>query len=102
MISSCGIKRGAASRERGVGNKSYSLLLAPRSILLQRSEIELGRPRRHRPRLADGLQLVRHVEVNFVLQDFLNDNLELVLRPGIDQRPRAGIERYQPLLDERR
>src|SRR4051812_30506935 len=94
--------RKAGSREQGAGSKnSNSLFPAPRSMLLECCEIELGRSRRHRP-LLDGLQLVRHVQIDFVLQDFLDDDLEPVFAAGVDKWSSSSVERYETLLDERR
>src|SRR5450432_2990675 len=52
-------------------------------------------------RLAGNLHCGRLVEVDFVLQNFLHDNLHLVFAGDIHQRPSARVERDHPLLDQR-
>ena len=67
---------------------------------LQIAQVELHR-------LARALEVghanfVRSVQVDLVLDDFLQHDLHLVLRAGIHERPAAGVQLNEPLLDEGR
>src|SRR3954469_21834439 len=68
---------------------------------LQRREVELRRTGRHRACFANRLQLVRHIEVDFVLKDFLNNDLELVVGADVNERTGTRVEGDEPFLDQR-
>jgi hypothetical protein len=71
-------------------------------IFSQRRQIELRRAADGPLRFAGDSHLTRGVEVNLVLQDFLDDDFHLVVALEIHQRPGAGVDRGQPLLNQRR
>src|SRR5206468_11320 len=69
-------------------------------LLLQVAEVQFHR-------LAGALELayranlLRSIEVDFVLYDLLQHDRHLVLRALIDERAAAGVELHQPLLNQR-
>ena len=79
-----------------------SMLRAPCSVLSTEPRSRIPAGRRRSGRIRRRSSLVRHVEIDLVLQDFLDDDFQLVVAADIDQRPGAGVERDEPLLDQRR
>src|SRR5262245_11652625 len=51
---------------------------------------------------AADLDLTRRIQIDFVLQDFLNDDRHFIAATHLDERPSAGVQRYHALLDQRR
>lgn len=68
---------------------------------LEGRQIKLGRAA-NRSSFPSDSDLARCVKVDFVLKDFLDDDFHLVVGLEIHQRPGAGVDGGEPLLDQGR